>query len=224
MDHLLVFTWLWTSTDDSTWSYFGSHSIDIWVMMERPTCGQTQTAKITFTALYFLKVYLCMNWQWITKKSLSKKVINNCFECAQNEPPNAPYDDESKDNGDSVGFNEVKVHLNPNQDKLDFLTSRPGHQFSKLSPLKHGVVPMMYYDCARLYSIFKLLICEMSVTTTPMTREKIMRKMHWWCYIHFENLKIFRSMKDTGAFSSENFNYSWKMKKHNVEKGFDILP
>ena len=81
------------------------------------------------------------------KKAIkSKKAIKESFECPESEPPNAQHDDDSEDDINSVGSDEVTVHLNPNHDNLDFLTSHPGHRFIKLSPLKIWVVPMMYYD------------------------------------------------------------------------------
>ena len=83
---------------------------------------------------------LAMNNKKVIK---SKKAINNSFECAQNAHQNAPHDDDSEDNGDSVGPNEVKGYLNPNQDNLDFLTMHPKHCFTKLSPLKYWEVPMV---------------------------------------------------------------------------------
>ncbi len=60
----------------------------------------------------------------------------------------------------SVGSDDVIVQLNPTQENLDFLSSHRGQCFTKLSHLKNWVVPMimMYYNGARLCSIFKLQI------------------------------------------------------------------
>ena len=68
---------------------------------------------------------------------MSKKAIKESLEFHDSEPPNAQHDGHSKDNGNSVGSDEVTVHLNPNKVNLDFLPFHQGHHFTKLSAVKN---------------------------------------------------------------------------------------
>jgi hypothetical protein len=98
---------------------------------------------------------LAMQYKKVIK---SEKAIKENFEFHNSEPPNAHHNDEIDNDGNSVGSNEVTVHLNPIQDNLNFLPLHPGSCFTKLLPLKNWVVLMMYYNGARICSIFKLRI------------------------------------------------------------------
>ncbi len=44
----------------------------------------------------------------------------------------------------------------PTGNNCEFLTTYPGYHFTKLAKLKNWVVPMMYYDGARMCSSHKL--------------------------------------------------------------------
>jgi len=86
----------------------------------------------------------------------SKKAIKDSFDFPYCEPPRDQHNYDIDKDCNSVGSGEITVHLNSNQDNIDFLSLHPGHRFTKLSPLKNWLVPMTYYDGARLCSIFKL--------------------------------------------------------------------
>ena len=83
----------------------------------------------------------------------------------------------------SVASDDEMADSNPNTHNLEFLTSHPGNRFTKLSPLKNWIIPMMYYDGARLCSIFKLRIhdeeCDKNTTELREDYAKIVLMMFY---------------------------------------------
>ena len=84
------------------------------------------------------------------------KAIKASFQQLDCETSSAQHDDDSDNDSNSVGSDGTRVHSNPAQENLAFLTLHPGHRFTKHLSLKNWVVPMMYYVGVRLCSIFKL--------------------------------------------------------------------
>ena len=97
---------------------------------------------------------MTMNYKKVIK---SKKDVKASSEPPESETPNTQDDDDNENECNSVDSIVKKVNSTSKHDILDFLTSHPRNRFTKLSPLKNWVVPIMYYDGARLWNILSYM-------------------------------------------------------------------
>ena len=94
-----------------------------------------------------------------------KNAIKKSFNISSNTANTENYEnDKSDDSDDDLGDST------PTDKNFEFLTTHPGYHVAKLTKLKNWVVPMMYYDGVRVWSIFSLCIqdnnCDENTTET----------------------------------------------------------
>jgi hypothetical protein len=103
-----------------------------------------------------------------------------------------------QEDGDDSIFNiPVNDDYKSGEGKHDFLISHPGHHFTMLSKLQNWVVPMMFYDGARLCSIHKLRLHENDCDeNTQDMREDIQFQGSYW-KLFFSELTKFKRNENT---------------------------
>ena len=105
-----------------------------------------------------------------------------------------------------------------------FLATHPGSQFTKLSKLKNWVVPMTYYDGARLCSIFNLCIGKQECDENTAALREEYAKL---ALLMFYPLRKLEDIQINGSywnlFQKELFLFKRDENTTMWKKGFEIL-
>lgn len=131
---------------------------------------------------------------------------------------------ENDDGDDVLASDDEMFQSTSTGNTSEFLATHPGSQFTKLSKLKNWVVPMTYYDGARLCSIFNLCIGKQECDENTAALREEYAKL---ALLMFYPLRKLEDIQIDGSYWNLFERELFLFKRHENttmwKKGFEIL-